>query len=68
MVNILGREGTCKEIVYSSECPLFRGPTVCPVEPLNKGHYGANSFVHCREVVLIVEVKIQAWCGNKCPL
>ena len=28
-----------------------------PVEPLNKGHFGANSFVPCREVVPISEVK-----------
>ena len=27
------------------------------VEPLNKGHFGANSFVPCREVVLLSEVK-----------
>ena len=27
------------------------------VEPLNKGHYGANDFVPCREVVPISEVK-----------
>ena len=27
-------------------------------EPLNKGHYGANDFVPCREVVLISEVKL----------
>ena len=26
------------------------------VEPLNKGHFGANSFVPCREVVPISEV------------
>ena len=29
----------------------------CKVEPPNKGHFGANSFVPCREVVLISEVK-----------
>ena len=44
-------------------CPLFGGSTV---EPLNKGHFGANSFVPCREVVPISEVL--AWCCNKCPL
>ena len=42
------------------------------VEPLNKGHFGANSFVPCREVVPISEVKyytkLLAWCRNKCPL
>ena len=27
------------------------------VEPPNKGHFGANSFVACREVVPISEVK-----------
>ena len=27
------------------------------VEPLNKGHFGANSFIPCREVVPISEVK-----------
>ena len=27
------------------------------VEPQNKGHFGANSFVSCREVVPISEVK-----------
>ena len=27
------------------------------VEPLNKGHYGANDFVPCREVVHISEIK-----------
>ena len=27
------------------------------VEPPNKGHFGANSFVPCREVVPISEVK-----------
>ena len=29
----------------------------CTVEPPNKGHFGANSFVPCREVVPISEVK-----------
>ena len=27
----------------------------CTVEPPNKGHFGANSFVPCREVVPISE-------------
>ena len=27
------------------------------VEPPNKGHYGANGFVPCREIVPISEVK-----------
>ena len=27
------------------------------VEPSNKGHFGANSFVPCREVVPISDVK-----------
>ena len=27
------------------------------VEPPNKGHYGANDYVPCREVVPISEVK-----------
>ena len=30
---------------------------VYTVEPPNKGHFGANSFVPCREVVPISEVK-----------
>ena len=30
---------------------------VCTGEPLNKGHFGGNNFVPCREVVLISEVK-----------
>ena len=30
---------------------------VATVEPPNKGHFGANSFVPCREVVPISEVK-----------
>ena len=30
---------------------------MCTVEPPNKGHFGANSFVPCREVVPISEVK-----------
>ena len=30
---------------------------LCTVEPLNKGHFGANNFVPCREVVPISEVK-----------
>ena len=39
------------------------------VEPPNKGHFGANSFVYFREVVPISEVSIVlAWCCNKCPL
>ena len=29
----------------------------CTVEPPNKGHFGANSFVPCREAVPISEVK-----------
>ena len=29
----------------------------CTVETLNKGHFGANSFVLCREVVPVSEVK-----------
>ena len=46
---------------------LGRGNTGCiedmlgtrsyTVEPLNKGRFGANSFVPCREVVPISEVK-----------
>ena len=31
--------------------------SVYTVEPPNKGHFGANSFVLCREVVPISEVK-----------
>ena len=31
--------------------------SVYTVEPLNKGHFGDNSFVPCREVVPISEVK-----------
>ena len=31
--------------------------TIYTVEPPNRGHFGANSFVPCREVVLISEVK-----------
>ena len=27
------------------------------VEPLNKGHFGANSFIPCREVVPISDIK-----------
>ena len=27
------------------------------VEPPNKGHFGANSFVPCREVIPVLEVK-----------
>ena len=43
--------------------------TVNTVEPLNKGHFGANNFVPCREVVPISEVAtVLAWCRNKCPL
>ena len=30
---------------------------VCTVEPPNKGHFGGNNFVPCREVVPISEVK-----------
>ena len=40
------------EVVFGDEKKL--GSTV---EPLNKGHFGANSFVPCREVVPISEVK-----------
>ena len=29
------------------------------VKPLNKGHFGANSFVPCREVVPISEVTLK---------
>ena len=36
---------------------LFNYRKVLFVEPLNKGHFGANSFVPCREVVPISEVK-----------
>ena len=32
-------------------------PLAYTVEPLNKGHFGANTFVPCREVVSISEVK-----------
>ena len=35
-------------------CPVVYYTTV---EHLNKGHYGANDFVPCREGVLISEVK-----------
>ena len=36
------------------------------VEPLNKGHFGANSFVPCREVYL--GGKIISMVPQKCPL
>ena len=42
---------------------------VYTVEPPNKGHFGANNFVPCREVVPISEVKyVLALSCNKCPL
>ena len=36
---------------------LSLGIVTNTVEPPNKGHFGANSFVPCREVVPISEVK-----------
>ena len=38
-------------------CGTTAGWVYFTVEPLNKGHFGANSFVPCREVVPISEVK-----------
>ena len=38
-------------------CPVHIIIVDYTVEPLNKGHFGANSFVPCREVVPISEVK-----------
>ena len=35
----------------------FIDPLMKLVEPPNKGHYGANDIVPCREVVPISEVK-----------
>ena len=37
--------------------PLSIAANGCTVETPNKGHFGANSFVPCREVVPISEVK-----------
>ncbi len=31
---------------------------VVNLEPLNKGHFGITSIVHCKEVVLISEVNL----------
>ena len=42
-------------------------PNPITVGPPNKGHFGGNNFVPCREVVPISEVII-AWCRNKCSL
>ena len=38
-------------------CSLVLSHVLHTVEPLNKGHFGANTFVPCREVVPISEVK-----------
>ena len=42
------------------------------MKPPNKGHTGVDHFVHYREVVLYLEVKMYCyyigWCIRKCPL
>ena len=59
------------EIVYTvtatGECVCLSYPSKLPytVQPPNKGHYGANDFVPCREVIPMSEVKqytkVLAW-------
>ena len=57
------------EIVYTvtatGECLSYPSKLPYTVEPPNKGHYGANDFVPCREVVPMSEVKqytkVLAW-------
>ena len=48
-----------KRFLTADQPTTYLIPSQCPttVEPLNKGHFGANSFVPCREVVPISEVK-----------
>ena len=36
---------------------MYNTHNTCTVEPPNKGHFGANSYVPCKEVVPISEVK-----------
>ena len=47
----------CRRRHLSSASNLYLPPISTTVEPLNKGHYGTNDFVLCREVVPISEVK-----------
>ena len=57
------------EIVYTitatGECLSYPSKLPYTVEPQNKGHYGANDFVPCREVIPMSEVKqytkVLAW-------
>ena len=49
-----GHVGGCG-FTSSSFPPFSFFPSL--LSPLNKGHFGANSFVPCREVVPISEVK-----------
>ena len=54
---------------FSNNSTMGYDYTDYTVESPIKGHFGANSFVPCREVVSISEVnKVLAWCHNKCPL
>ena len=54
----------CKVLVC---CDPYLVPYFCKltVEPPNKGYYGVNDFVACREAVPILEVmwytKVLAW-------
>ena len=43
------------QLLLGEDCLVDRYSST--VEPPNKGHFGANSFVPCREVVPISEVK-----------
>ena len=60
-VYILLYDGSFKDIlsIYQPLQPTSKSPNphTTTVEPLNKGHYGANDFVPCREVIPFSEVK-----------
>ena len=61
----LGRESSCSYALHQRLCSPTKMEgragvqdsefNTTTVEPLNKGHFGANSFVPCREVVPISE-------------
>ena len=61
-------------IVYIVHNYLDEFLAITTVEPPSKGHFGANHFVPCREVVLFSEVEnvlhtcICFWGYGRCPL
>ncbi len=67
--NVLQWKCTTVEMYYSGNVLQWKCITV---EPPNKGHFGTNHSVTCRDAVLFSEVEnvlhIHFWGYRKCPL